>query len=232
VLAVQEFQAPQRKVFENHLGKNYGIYPSQPHYNYGKHVINSVNSLVYDKDQVKLLARKSLPMIYFNGRRMNIPLAKFKIVGTNQVFEVAGTHDPAHPPFAKYRMIDAKLHAKNFNAIKGPRILLGDLNQKNTLMHSGNITYGNTLKNNSICILEHEAGLVDAAAAARDMKACSPKGRRRLGSGTVDHGLVSPNIEVSHYRVINKGRTHSDHHLVMFDAKIPMKRHQHHRNRR
>lgn len=236
VMAVEEFQPPQRNVFEHNLGKNYGIYPSRPQYKVGSKAVDSQESLIYDESQVKLLKGLSLPKIYFGGQHKRIPLAEFRVRGTNQVFYVAGTHDPAHPQYAKYRMLDAEMHAKDLRAIRKahhmPEILLGDMNQGDTLQYAGNTTYGNRLKNNSVCILERQGGLVDAEAAAHNRTGCSAKTRRRVGFGIVDHGLVTRDIEVSNYREISKHRAHSDHHMMLFDAKIPVSKRNHQRNRR
>jgi endonuclease/exonuclease/phosphatase family metal-dependent hydrolase len=232
VTGLQELERNQRRSLMHNLGDNYGIYPKNPHYGVHNPGVNSVNSVIWDKRQVQFKKGKSLPMpLYFNDWHYNIPLVKFKAVGTHQTFEVANTHDPAHKQWAKNRWLDAKEHAEDAKEIIARHMsffLLGDFNSGYSQGEGGNITYHGKRRNLSVHIMEEQGNMVDSLNALKGKQGRSLRAKYKSGSGIVDHGFVSPDIGVTNYHVTRHG-TASDHSVVSFTAKLPQNhQHKHH----
>jgi exonuclease III len=235
VTAHQEFERPQRKTEMNVLPSNYKVFPKKAQYGVKTSKINSVNSIVYDTDQVKFIKAKSLPMIYFHGWHYKIPLVEFESVDSHQKFWVANTHDPAHPQYAKYRWADALEHAEDAREIVARHkslIFLGDFNSGYHKRTQGNITYLGQPKNLTVNIMEDKGHMVDAIHALDGKKGRHLRAKYASGPGIVDHGFVSKDLSnhVTDYEIISHG-TYSDHSVVDFTIKFPPKK-KHHRSQR
>lgn len=93
IVCLQEFQAPQQKVFREKLGKLYGIYASGD------------NAVVWLKQRWNLIDAGTISIPYFDGHMKAMPWVLLKHKKTGKQLYVLSKHNPANVngPALKWR---------------------------------------------------------------------------------------------------------------------------------
>jgi hypothetical protein len=97
--------------------------------------IDTRNSIGYRKSSFTLVKRTSMPITYFHGNRVNIPLVKLRAKSNGATFWVLNTHNPAdvHGNAAKWRAESVRRQLKRIHQLRsnGQTVLFtGDMNAK------------------------------------------------------------------------------------------------------
>ena len=129
---MQELEGKQASAFRKRTKGKWGLVgaPSRS----GK-TTDTRNAVVYVKKDFSLLKRSYVPITYFYGKRVNIPLVKLRAKKTGKTFWVLNTHNPAdvHGNAARWRAESVRRELKKIHALRknGATVLFtGDMNAK------------------------------------------------------------------------------------------------------
>ena len=97
--------------------------------------IDTRNSIGYRKSSFTLVRRTHLPITYFHGNRVNIPLVKLKSKKNGATFWVLNTHNPAdvHGNAGRWRAESVRRQLKRIHRLRNNGqtvIFTGDMNAK------------------------------------------------------------------------------------------------------
>ncbi len=93
------------------------------------------NSVAYYKARFSLVKRTYVPITYFRGKRVNIPLVQLKSKRNGKVFWLLNTHNPAdkHGSARKWRAVSVRRQMQHIQRLRsqGQTVLFtGDMNAK------------------------------------------------------------------------------------------------------
>lgn len=93
------------------------------------------NAVAYRKSGFRLVRKTSVPIRYFYGKRVNIPLVKLRSKKNSATFWILNTHNPAdvHGNAAKWRAVSVRRELKRITRLrkKGETVLFtGDMNAR------------------------------------------------------------------------------------------------------
>jgi hypothetical protein len=93
------------------------------------------NAVAFRKSYFTLRKKTSVPMWYFHGKRVNIPLVQLRSRSTGKLFWILNTHNPAdvHGPAGHWRAKSLKRELKAIHRLRaqGQTVLFtGDMNDK------------------------------------------------------------------------------------------------------
>ena len=128
----QELETRQAAAFRKRTKGKWGLVgaPSRS----GKSIDNR-NAIAFLKHDFSLLKKTSIPITYFHGNRVNIPLLKLKSKTNGKAFWILNTHNPAdvHGSAARWRAESLRRELKRIHRLRsqGHTVLFtGDMNDK------------------------------------------------------------------------------------------------------
>jgi hypothetical protein len=132
LVGFQELEPRQATSFRKRTKGKWGLV-SAPARN-GKRT-DTRNSIAYAKKDFTLVKRTSIPMRYFKGNRVNIPLVKLRSRTNGKAFWMLNTHNPAntHGNAARWRAASVRMELKKIHQLrsKGQTVFFtGDMNAK------------------------------------------------------------------------------------------------------
>ena len=225
VIGLQELEPVQRTRLMELLGDDWGISPDQATFGNSPEV-DARNSIIWDKRLVEAIDQSNLDMpAYFDGNRKQIPLVRFQMVESGELFNVANTHDPAKKQYAEQRLLNAQQHAADADRLVAegiPLFFTGDFNSGFAVRSEGNTTFNGERRNLTWCVMTESGTMVNGYDASRPeprLGQCPEATTDEQGVGPVDHVYVSKDVPVTGYSVL-RGRaiTGSDHPVVFINA--------------
>lgn len=135
VVALQEFERPQRAVFDRLAGGTYQVYPG----NTGRS-IDGENSIAWRRDRFELVSGETRPYPYFKGAIRNMPRVLLRDKKTGTQFYVTSYHNPAscchYGNQTRFRATAVSRQIADANALRAatrrPLIVAGDMNDRAT----------------------------------------------------------------------------------------------------
>ena len=132
LVGLQELEPKQAAAFRHRTHGRWGLVgaPSRS----GRST-DTRNSIAFYKARFSLVKRTSIPITYFGGNRVNIPLVKLRSKRNGKAFWVLNTHNPAdvHGPARKWRAKSVRRELKHIQRLRshGQTVLFtGDMNAK------------------------------------------------------------------------------------------------------
>ncbi|MGI9157038.1 MAG: endonuclease/exonuclease/phosphatase family protein [Marmoricola sp.] len=133
VVALQEFQRPQRQIFARVAGGTYGVFPGAT-----ARSLDAENSVAWRKDTFALVRGETRPYRYFRGGIRNMPRVLLRNLKTGVELWVTSYHNPAsccgYGNAAPYRAQDVRAQVTDATALvtatKAPLIISGDMNDR------------------------------------------------------------------------------------------------------
>lgn len=133
VAGLQEFQVDQVREFMKVAGDTYAVYPGMQ---LGKGP--NVNSIVWRKDTWDLVKAETIPIPYFDGKPVSMPVIRLRHKVTGQEAYFANFHNPAstrkHPGHEKWRDIATDKEIALVNRLRRetglPVFITGDMNER------------------------------------------------------------------------------------------------------
>jgi hypothetical protein len=129
---LQELEPPQASAFLKQTRGRWGLVgaPSRS----GRST-DTRNSVAYYKGRFALVKRTYVPITYFYGKRVNIPLVQLRSKRNGKVFWVLNTHNPAdtHGPAGRWRAVSVRRQLQRIQRLRsqGQTVLFtGDMNAK------------------------------------------------------------------------------------------------------
>lgn len=134
VIALQEFQVPQQRVFRKVAGQRYGLYcPAST----SKTTHRSDNCIAWNRSSVQIKNRSYLVIPYFYGKLKRMPVATFIDRSSGKPFTVTSVHNPCscedRGNSASYRQAGWKREAARADRITAAGravFLMGDRNAR------------------------------------------------------------------------------------------------------
>jgi hypothetical protein len=129
---MQELETKQASVFLKRTKGNWGMVGAPTRSGKSR---DTRNAVVYVKRDFSVLKKSYIPITYFYGKRVNIPLVQLRAKSNGKTFWVLNTHNPAdvHGNAARWRAESVRRELKRINALrsKGATVLFtGDMNAK------------------------------------------------------------------------------------------------------
>jgi len=131
VVGFQEFQPEQYDEFRTVVGKTWGVYPGTELSRAATH-----NSIAWRKDTWRLLEKRTIPIPYFDGVRIRMPVLRLENLTTLQQVWFANFHNPANARGNAQRWRDeaTRLEVGLANRLRAetglPVFITGDMNEK------------------------------------------------------------------------------------------------------
>ncbi len=129
---LQELEPSQASAFRRQTDGRWGLVgaPSRS----GKST-DTRNSVAYKKSRFSVVKKRYVPITYFHGKRVNIPLVALKSKRNGKVFWILNTHNPAdtHGSAHKWRAESVRRELKKIKRLRsqGHTVLFtGDMNAK------------------------------------------------------------------------------------------------------
>jgi endonuclease/exonuclease/phosphatase family metal-dependent hydrolase len=137
VVALQEFQRPQRQIFARIAGGTYDVFPGTT----GRS-LDAENSVAWRKDTFELVRGETRPYRYFRGATRNMPRVLLRHRRTGVTIWVTSYHNPAtccgYGNAAGFRSQDVAAQVRDANALIAqtttPLIVSGDMNDRATYL--------------------------------------------------------------------------------------------------
>ncbi|RLV49379.1 endonuclease/exonuclease/phosphatase family protein [Nocardioides mangrovicus] len=131
VASLQEFETPQRKLFDSLAGSTYARYPT------AGRSLDAENSVVWNTARFSFVQGQTRPYPYFHGATRNMPRVLLRDKQTGASFWVTSYHNPAdvHGNAAKFRATAVSRQVADNNALHQtgtPVIVAGDMNDRAT----------------------------------------------------------------------------------------------------
>lgn len=135
VVALQEFQRPQRQIFSRIGGGTYDVFPAT----IGRS-LDAENSVAWRRDTFELVRGETRPYPYFRGAIRNMPRVLLRDLKTGVTVWVTSYHNPAtccgYGNAAPFRARGVSLEIADANALlattKDALIVAGDMNDRAT----------------------------------------------------------------------------------------------------
>lgn len=128
VAGLQEFQGDQVKEFQRVAGDKFGVYPGLK---LGRGP--NQNSIVWRKDKFELVKADMIPIPYFNGKNMPMPVVRLRNKETGQEFYVGNFHNPAFKENERWRDEATRREVDLVNRLRQqtglPVFITGDMNE-------------------------------------------------------------------------------------------------------
>lgn len=163
------------------------------------------NAVAYRKASFTLEKKTSVPMWYFHGNRVNVPLVQLRSRSTGKVFWILNTHNPAdvHGPAGKWRAKSLKRELKAIHRLRadGETVLFtGDMNDKQPFFCPAT-----------------RSGMLHAASGGSHGKKC-----RYPSRNGIDWVLGTRDVRFSKWRADDSTRSRglSDHPIVVARATL------------
>ncbi len=128
----QELEGKQATAFRQRTHGSWGLVgaPSRS----GKRTDNR-NAIGFAKSEFSMLKRTYIPITYFHGNRVNVPLVQLRSKTNGKAFWILNTHNPAdvHGAAGKWRAISVRRELKLIHRLRsqGQTVLFtGDMNAK------------------------------------------------------------------------------------------------------
>ncbi len=132
VVALQEFQAPQRQIFARVAGGTYDVYPGT-----GRS-LDAEDSVAWRRDTFELVRGETRPYRYFHGGIRNMPRVLLRNRATGVTVWVTSYHNPAsccgYGDSAPFRSQNVRAQVADAHtliaATRAPLIVSGDMNDR------------------------------------------------------------------------------------------------------
>lgn len=131
LVGFQEFQPEQYDEFRTIVGKAWGVYPGNELSRAATH-----NSIAWRKDTWRLLEKTTIPIPYFDGVRIRMPVLRLENQVTLQQIWLGNFHNPANARgnAQRYRDEATRLEVAMANRLRTntglPVFVTGDMNEK------------------------------------------------------------------------------------------------------
>lgn len=203
VAGLQELEGRQARGFLKQTKRRWGLVgaPSRS----GKSV-DLRNAVAYRKSSFAVQQRRHVPIRYFHGKRVNVPLVKLRTRATGQTFWVLNTHNPAdiHGPAGKWRAQSVRSQLKVIERLhrRGQTVLYtGDMNAKREFF----------------CRATRSGTLKSASGGSHGKRCVYPK------RNAIDWVLGTKDVGFSHWRSdkTTRSRGISDHPIIVATVDLP-----------
>lgn len=161
--------------------------------------IDRRNAVAYRKASFSVLQRRHVPIRYFHGKRVNVPLVKLRTRATGQAFWVLNTHNPAdiHGPAGHWRAESVRRQLKVIERLhrQGETVLYtGDMNAKREFFcrvtRSGTVKSASGGSNGKRCVYPRR-NAIDWVLGTRDVRFSGWRSDKTTRSrGISDHPIV------------------------------------------
>lgn len=192
IAGLQEVHPPQARALTQHYATAWGIYPAHG---------PAQNRVLWDRDEWQLADARLVPIPYFGGRDVGMPLVRLSSIDGRQAIWIWSVHNPAstrgNATALRAEALRRELETLTEVAVAGePTVILGDFND------------GRDGRTSSQCVLTPAV----ANAFGGSSTGCTPPGR----DAPIDH-IYGANLTWATARVERDTQTNriSDHPLVL-----------------
>jgi endonuclease/exonuclease/phosphatase family metal-dependent hydrolase len=203
VIALQEFERPQYRVFKSKLGSTFGTFPGTA---WGPRTMR--NSVAWRLDTWELVSTSSVKIPYFHGIMRRMPVVLLRNLESGQQAYFTSFHNPANArgPAERWRDRATRIEIDLVNSLRSrtglPVYILGDMNERDEYF----------------CAMTRHTDMVSASGGRNGARGCRPARPQRI-----DWIFGSPETTFTGY-VADRGpriRRSTDHPMLIVDAALP-----------